>query len=292
MQSSGPPHKGRPSRQGRPPAGEVTGRRSTAEPRLRRGSRRSAGASSRASWWQRPREARRPDASMHTDGAVGYGRSYPWLEVPVLDAAGDLVHREGVTATPGLFALGLRCQRTRRSHFLGAVGDDAARIAETIVAGGPRHPAGACRMSAPLQAERVSPVDLRRAASTRLLRRRLRDRIHAGTVGLTVEVSRPAVRSTSSRTPAVPSVRARRHRAPTRRRRPLAEVRCRRQRIDHLGGTNPWRLGRHPTRRRQPRSTRFLSSPARAPTSWPRRTSTSGPRITRLSMRPSSTSRR
>ena len=75
---------------------------------------------------------------MHTDGAVGHGlrRSYPWLEVPVLDAAGELVHREGVTATPGLFALGLRCQRTRRSHFLGGVGDDAARIAEAIVAGG------------------------------------------------------------------------------------------------------------------------------------------------------------
>jgi putative flavoprotein involved in K+ transport len=68
--------------------------------------------------------------------ATGYGRSYPWLEVPVLDAAGELVHREGVTAAPGLFALGLRFQRTRRSHFLGGVGDDAARIAEAIVAGG------------------------------------------------------------------------------------------------------------------------------------------------------------
>jgi putative flavoprotein involved in K+ transport len=67
--------------------------------------------------------------------ATGYGRSYPWLEVPVLDGNGELVHREGVTAAPGLHALGLRFQRTRRSHFLGGVGDDAARIADHIVAG-------------------------------------------------------------------------------------------------------------------------------------------------------------
>ena len=66
--------------------------------------------------------------------ATGYRRSYPWLEVPVLDATGELLHREGVTPAPGLFALGLRFQRTRKSHFLGGVGDDAARIAEHIVA--------------------------------------------------------------------------------------------------------------------------------------------------------------
>ena len=66
--------------------------------------------------------------------ATGYKRSYPWLEVPVLDATGELLHREGVTPAPGLFALGLRFQRTRKSHFLGGVGDDATRIAEHIVA--------------------------------------------------------------------------------------------------------------------------------------------------------------
>jgi putative flavoprotein involved in K+ transport len=67
--------------------------------------------------------------------ATGYGRSYPWLEVPVLDPAGELVHREGVTAAPGLFALGLRFQRTRKSHLLGGVGEDATLIADAIVAG-------------------------------------------------------------------------------------------------------------------------------------------------------------
>jgi putative flavoprotein involved in K+ transport len=65
--------------------------------------------------------------------ATGYRRAYPWLEVPVLDAGGELVHREGVTASPGLYALGLRLQRTRKSHLFGGVGDDAALMAEAIV---------------------------------------------------------------------------------------------------------------------------------------------------------------
>jgi putative flavoprotein involved in K+ transport len=69
--------------------------------------------------------------------ATGYRRAYPWLHEPVLDAHGELVHRQGVTAVPGLFALGLRFQRTRSSHFLGGVGDDAALIARAIVLGAP-----------------------------------------------------------------------------------------------------------------------------------------------------------
>jgi putative flavoprotein involved in K+ transport len=69
--------------------------------------------------------------------ATGYRRSYPWLDEPVLDAHGELVHQQGVTAVPGLFALGLRFQRTRRSHFLGGVGGDAALIARAIAARAP-----------------------------------------------------------------------------------------------------------------------------------------------------------
>jgi len=36
---------------------------------------------------------------------------------------------------PGLYTLGLRFQRTRKSHFLGGVGDDAAAVVRAIVAG-------------------------------------------------------------------------------------------------------------------------------------------------------------
>jgi putative flavoprotein involved in K+ transport len=70
--------------------------------------------------------------------ATGYRRTYPWLDEPVLDGTGELVHRQGFTAVPGVFALGLRFQRTRRSHFLGGVGDDAAVIARAIASEAPR----------------------------------------------------------------------------------------------------------------------------------------------------------
>jgi putative flavoprotein involved in K+ transport len=69
--------------------------------------------------------------------ATGYERAYPWLHEPVLDGHGELAHRGGVTGAPGLYALGLRFQRTRRSHFIGGVGEDAAAIARRIAAGAP-----------------------------------------------------------------------------------------------------------------------------------------------------------
>ena len=64
--------------------------------------------------------------------ATGFRRAYPWLRLPVLDAAGEIVHRHGVTRVPGLFVLGLRFQRRRASHFIGGVGEDAAFLAERI----------------------------------------------------------------------------------------------------------------------------------------------------------------
>jgi putative flavoprotein involved in K+ transport len=67
--------------------------------------------------------------------ATGYRRSYPWLKVPVLDAQGEIAHRRGVTAVPGLYTLGRRLQTRRSSHFIGGVGTDAAELAARIVAG-------------------------------------------------------------------------------------------------------------------------------------------------------------
>jgi putative flavoprotein involved in K+ transport len=66
--------------------------------------------------------------------ATGFRRAYPWLRIPVLDPAGDIVHRHGVTPVPGLFVLGLRFQRRRASHFIGGVGEDARFLAERIAA--------------------------------------------------------------------------------------------------------------------------------------------------------------
>jgi putative flavoprotein involved in K+ transport len=65
--------------------------------------------------------------------ATGYRRDYRWLQVPVLDSAGEIIHRGGVTPAPGLFVLGLRLMRRRRSNLIGGVGQDAAELAEEIL---------------------------------------------------------------------------------------------------------------------------------------------------------------
>jgi putative flavoprotein involved in K+ transport len=64
--------------------------------------------------------------------ATGYRREYPWLHVPVLDPAGEIEHRQGITPVPGLYVLGLKFQRRRASHFIGGVGADAAVLARLI----------------------------------------------------------------------------------------------------------------------------------------------------------------
>jgi putative flavoprotein involved in K+ transport len=65
--------------------------------------------------------------------ATGFGRNYAWLKVPVLDAAGEIVHAGGVTPSPGLFVLGLRFLRRRRSNFIDGVGLDAAELAGEVL---------------------------------------------------------------------------------------------------------------------------------------------------------------
>ena len=63
---------------------------------------------------------------------TGYRRSYPWLQVPVLDARGSIRQRNGVTDVPGLYTIGLKFQRARKSHFIDGVGDDALVLARQI----------------------------------------------------------------------------------------------------------------------------------------------------------------
>jgi putative flavoprotein involved in K+ transport len=66
--------------------------------------------------------------------ATGYVRRYPWLKLPVLDHRGEIVHRGGITAVPGLYVLGLTFLRRRRSHFIDGVGLDAEELAELVLA--------------------------------------------------------------------------------------------------------------------------------------------------------------
>jgi putative flavoprotein involved in K+ transport len=79
--------------------------------------------------------------------ATGFRPDHSWIDLPVVDAAGRLRHRRGVTDVPGLFFLGLSWQHTRGSALLGFIESDARfiadRIAEGAAPGVPDEPAAA-----------------------------------------------------------------------------------------------------------------------------------------------------
>lgn len=64
--------------------------------------------------------------------ATGYKPDYAWIQLPVVDAAGTLQHRRGVTGHRGLYFLGQQWQHTRGSALLGFVQHDAEYLAERI----------------------------------------------------------------------------------------------------------------------------------------------------------------
>ena len=66
--------------------------------------------------------------------ATGFRSEYGWIDVPVFDDDGRVVHQRGVTDHPGLYFLGMTWQHTRGSALLGWVGDDAGFISERIAA--------------------------------------------------------------------------------------------------------------------------------------------------------------
>jgi putative flavoprotein involved in K+ transport len=66
--------------------------------------------------------------------ATGYRRDYPWLQVPVFDAAGEIRHVRGHTAAPGLHVMGMRRQTRRSSTFLDGVRYDAGLVVDAICA--------------------------------------------------------------------------------------------------------------------------------------------------------------
>jgi putative flavoprotein involved in K+ transport len=66
--------------------------------------------------------------------ATGYRVDFGWIDVPVLDARGEPVHRRGVSEVPGLYFLGLQWLSRMSSSFLSGVGDDAADLADHIAA--------------------------------------------------------------------------------------------------------------------------------------------------------------
>jgi putative flavoprotein involved in K+ transport len=73
--------------------------------------------------------------------ATGFHADHSWIHVPVFDSEGRLVHRRGVTDSPGLYFVGLTWQYTRGSALIGFVADDAEHIAGRVEVFGPP-PAG------------------------------------------------------------------------------------------------------------------------------------------------------
>ncbi len=65
--------------------------------------------------------------------ATGYRRSYPWLRVPVLDAAGEIVQTAGRTPAHGLMVVGQYCQTRRSSSSLDGVRHDAEAVVDHLV---------------------------------------------------------------------------------------------------------------------------------------------------------------
>jgi len=68
--------------------------------------------------------------------ATGYGVDFGWIDLPVLNAQGEPVHRRGITDIPGLYFLGLQWLSRMNSSFLSGVGNDAAVLADHIAARG------------------------------------------------------------------------------------------------------------------------------------------------------------
>jgi len=64
--------------------------------------------------------------------ATGFRLDHSFVDAPVFDSAGRLVHEHGVTSAQGLYFLGLLWQHTRGSALLGWVKDDAEFIAQQI----------------------------------------------------------------------------------------------------------------------------------------------------------------
>jgi putative flavoprotein involved in K+ transport len=64
--------------------------------------------------------------------ATGFRPDYGWLDVPVLDAKGQLRHAGGVADSPGLYVLGLPVLRRRKSTFIYGTEDDAREVIDHL----------------------------------------------------------------------------------------------------------------------------------------------------------------
>lgn len=64
--------------------------------------------------------------------ATGYRRSYPWLQLDILDHKGEILQHEGITPEPGVYVIGMRRQIRYNSNFINGAGEDALEISGHI----------------------------------------------------------------------------------------------------------------------------------------------------------------
>jgi putative flavoprotein involved in K+ transport len=64
--------------------------------------------------------------------ATGFRPDYRWLDVPVVNAKGQLRHEGGAVDSPGLYALGLPLLRRRKSTFIHGIEDDAREVVDEL----------------------------------------------------------------------------------------------------------------------------------------------------------------
>ncbi|MEM7706168.1 MAG: NAD(P)/FAD-dependent oxidoreductase [Pseudomonadota bacterium] len=65
--------------------------------------------------------------------ATGLKPDYSFLDLPVFDARGRLMHDGGVVGAPGVYVLGLPFMRTRKSSLIDGAADDAKALAAHLV---------------------------------------------------------------------------------------------------------------------------------------------------------------
>jgi len=66
--------------------------------------------------------------------ATGYGVDFDWIEVPIIDSAGNPIHRRGITNVPGVYFIGLPWLSKMNSSFLSGLEQDAVVLADQIQA--------------------------------------------------------------------------------------------------------------------------------------------------------------
>jgi putative flavoprotein involved in K+ transport len=90
--------------------------------------------------------------------ATGFRLDHSWIQVPIFDEHGDVLHHRGVTESPGLYLLGLPWQHTRGSALLGFIRDDAEYIAQQTARAATRLKNGNETGSQPLRRRKMQAI--------------------------------------------------------------------------------------------------------------------------------------